>query len=244
MIIFHHNHQSIQITKVNNINKPEDAIAMANSQPSYEEFTPISDFISEKECDSLLIYLPGFTKDQLKVQLTTSGILRVTGERPIGDNKRKRFRMEFPVSSNINTKEMTAKFEGGKLYIRQPKLITPAATEQQQEEKPAMEAPKPQQQELQPASQPQQDVHSEEKNDKEEEKENDEEKKKSKLEEINRQIKGKSELFKELRKPEKLKKLAVYCILLLILGFNIIKMLKSFSKAKQQSVLEYDHQEL
>ena len=59
MIIFHHNHQSIQITKVNNINKPEDAIAMANSQPSYEEFTPISDFISEKECDSLLIYLPG-----------------------------------------------------------------------------------------------------------------------------------------------------------------------------------------
>lgn len=140
---------------------------------------------------------------------------------------------------------MTAKFEGGILYIRQPKLITPAATEPQQEEKQAAEAPKPQQQEVQPASQPQQDTSSEEKNDKEEEKENDEEKKEiSKLEEINRQIKGKSELFKELRKPEKLKKLAVYCILLLILGFNIIKMFKSFSKAKEQSILEYDHEEL
>ncbi len=59
MIIFHHNHQSIQLTKVNNINKVEEVIAMANSQPSYEDFAPISDLISEKECDSLLIYLPG-----------------------------------------------------------------------------------------------------------------------------------------------------------------------------------------
>ncbi|XP_021720617.1 inactive protein RESTRICTED TEV MOVEMENT 2-like [Chenopodium quinoa] len=226
---------------------------MANtSERKYEDFEPVSDLLSEKECDTLLLYLPGFRKEQLKVQLTTSRILKISGERPIGDNKWKRFHKEFNVPSNIDMKDMTAKFEGGILYIRQPKLITPATTEQKHDEgKTAAEAERP-------ASQPQYEAPTEgkteqkDKEDKMEKKEKDEtpakdqvgSKVKHELNEIRKQVGGRSELFKELRKPGTQKRLAVYVILILILGFQAIKMFKSFTKVEEKSVMEYDHHEL
>lgn len=53
-----------------------------------------------------------------------SRILKVSGERQIGNNKWRRFSKEFTVPSSCDTKGITAKFEGGILYLRQPKLIT------------------------------------------------------------------------------------------------------------------------
>ncbi|XP_074289748.1 uncharacterized protein LOC141615097 [Silene latifolia] len=93
----------------------------------FEDYDPPSDLVTEEACDTLLIYLPGFKKEQLKVQLTISRMLKITGERPLGDNKYRRFHKEFRIPSNCDTKEISAKFEGGILYIRQPKIITPAA---------------------------------------------------------------------------------------------------------------------
>lgn len=71
----------------------------------------------------------GFRKEQLRVQLAKSGTLRVSGTRPIGDDKLSSFQKDYPVSPNCDTNNITAKFEGGILYIRQPKLIVPAEKE-------------------------------------------------------------------------------------------------------------------
>lgn len=65
----------------------------------------------------------GFQKDRLKIQITSSEKLRITGERPIGHNKWRHFIKEFPLSPDRDTNRISAKFEGGILYVKVPKLI-------------------------------------------------------------------------------------------------------------------------
>ncbi|GMH11155.1 hypothetical protein Nepgr_012996 [Nepenthes gracilis] len=120
-----------------------DARARAASTRVYEDFEPTADWIHEEGVDTYLVYLPDFKKENLRVQLTTSRVLKISGECPISENRWKRFLKEVRVSENCNTKEITAKFEEGVLYIRQPKLITPA--EKQEKEKSTVDAPRPQQ---------------------------------------------------------------------------------------------------
>ncbi|KAL0419433.1 UNVERIFIED_CONTAM: hypothetical protein Sradi_1356800 [Sesamum radiatum] len=111
--------------------------------PATNSFEPTSDLIHEEECDTLLLYLPGFTKEQLRVQLTRSGILKISGIRPVGDNKWSSFQKDFPVSANCDTNKITAKFEGGILYLRQPKLIVPADKEDTKTPPPQPQQPTP-----------------------------------------------------------------------------------------------------
>ncbi|KAK2640910.1 hypothetical protein Ddye_022673 [Dipteronia dyeriana] len=99
----------------------------------YEDFVPSTGWQREPKYDTLVVYLSGFKKEQLKVQVTTLRNLRVSGERELGNNKWSRFSLEFPIPANYETNEITAKFEGGSLYIKHPKIIT-------------AEDPKPQQQ--------------------------------------------------------------------------------------------------
>ncbi|KAL6955604.1 hypothetical protein U1Q18_025316 [Sarracenia purpurea var. burkii] len=105
------------------------------------DFEPVIQMIFEEDCDTLLILLPGFTKEQLKLQLSTAKILRLTGQRRGEDNKWIRLHKEFPISTNCDTKGITAKLLDGILYIRQPKLITPV--EKQDKEKTLDESQKP-----------------------------------------------------------------------------------------------------
>ncbi|KAK2997334.1 hypothetical protein RJ639_025271 [Escallonia herrerae] len=107
----------------------------------YQELDPLTEWVAEEACDTLLLHLPGFKKEQLRVQLTTSRNLIISGERQLRDNTWSRFRKELPVSANCDVNSMSAKYELGILFIRQPKLITPA--ENQDREKPVTEAPKP-----------------------------------------------------------------------------------------------------
>ncbi|KAI9193813.1 hypothetical protein LWI28_000390 [Acer negundo] len=102
----------------------------------YEDFTPSTGWVREPEYDTLVVNLPGFKKEQLKVQVTTLRNLRVSGERALGNKKKwSRFILEFPIPANYDINEITAKFEGSSLYIKHPKIIT-------------AEDPKPQQQQI------------------------------------------------------------------------------------------------
>ncbi|TXG73476.1 hypothetical protein EZV62_002055 [Acer yangbiense] len=104
----------------------------------YEDFTPSTGWVRELEYDTLVVYLPGFKKEQLKVQVTTLRNLRVSGERALGNNKWNRFSLEFPIPANYDTNEITAKFEGSSLYIKHPKVITaedPKPQQQQQQQR-------------------------------------------------------------------------------------------------------------
>lgn len=67
----------------------------------------------------------GFQKEQIRVQVTLSGKLKITGEHQIGDNKWRRFQKEIPISPDCDKNGITANFEKGILYVRQPKIRPP-----------------------------------------------------------------------------------------------------------------------
>ncbi|KAF5447411.1 hypothetical protein F2P56_032965 [Juglans regia] len=90
----------------------------------YEDFEPQMEWTKEEDCDTLILLLPGFRKEQLKVQLTSNLTLRISGERPLGDQKYRRFKKEISVPLNTETTEITAEFEKGTLYVRHPKAIS------------------------------------------------------------------------------------------------------------------------
>ncbi|KAL3828645.1 hypothetical protein ACJIZ3_017447 [Penstemon smallii] len=99
---------------------------MEAAQIGTNNYVPSSDLIQEEECDTLLLHLPGFKKEELRVQLNKSGVLNISGKRPVGYNKWSSFEKIFNVSSNCDKSKISAKFENDTLYVKQPKLIVPA----------------------------------------------------------------------------------------------------------------------
>jgi len=89
----------------------------------------------------------GFTKEQLRVQVTSKGVLRINCERQGIENIWHRFGKEFPIPPYCETNDVSAKFERGVLSIMFPKLITPANKPQEQETitNPPQESSMPQQ---------------------------------------------------------------------------------------------------
>lgn len=73
----------------------------------------------------------------MRVQITSSRVLVVSGERQIDEQRWRRFRKELNIPSDSDANDIRARFERGTLYVRFPKLITSS--------KPQLaEAPKPQ----------------------------------------------------------------------------------------------------
>ncbi|XP_077243009.1 uncharacterized protein LOC143883555 [Tasmannia lanceolata] len=109
------------------------------------DFQPSSNWIRGDASDTLLVYLPGFRRDKLKVQLDNLGNLRLSGERPLDGNRWSRFQSNFHISDNCNINEVVAKFVNGTLSITMPKKI-PQVTSLPQptpnQKFPSQEAPK------------------------------------------------------------------------------------------------------
>ncbi|OVA12290.1 Alpha crystallin/Hsp20 domain [Macleaya cordata] len=99
-----------------------DTRPRTRARRSYEDFEPSTELVQEQDSDTLLIELSGFTKEQVRVQFDKSGNLKITGERPLGDNKWTRFCEDFQVASNSNTSEIHATFEDGILFVTMPKF--------------------------------------------------------------------------------------------------------------------------
>ncbi|KAH7862310.1 hypothetical protein Vadar_002806 [Vaccinium darrowii] len=119
--------------------KPKPA---ASSGREYVDLDPDTQLVEEDDCDTLLVYLPDFKKEEVRLQLNTARTLQITGERPLANNKWLRLEREYPVSTNCDTNNITAKLENGILYIRQPKLV-PSPAVKGEKGKPASEPPKP-----------------------------------------------------------------------------------------------------
>ncbi|MED6133459.1 hypothetical protein PIB30_028379 [Stylosanthes scabra] len=99
------------------------AMNQGNAQLEYQDIEPPFDWDHEKECDTLIVALPGFKKEQLRVQVTSTRKLRLSGERKIGDTKIRKFYKELPIPSDTDTSSIAAKFENGILYVKLPKVI-------------------------------------------------------------------------------------------------------------------------
>ena len=76
----------------------------------------------------IFIFLPskGFSSNQLKVQVTSTGKLRVSGDRQLINGKWLRFQKEIDIPADADTDNISAKLEHGILYVKQPKK--PSAT--------------------------------------------------------------------------------------------------------------------
>ncbi|KAL7605039.1 inactive protein RESTRICTED TEV MOVEMENT 2 [Lactuca sativa] len=105
----------------------------------YQQLEPSIEWVNEDDCNTLLVYLPGFTKEQLRVQLRSKTLI-ISGERKLHDNAWIRFRKEFIASEQCVISKISAKFEGSILFVKQPKSVAPMAEE---EGKPPIEAPAP-----------------------------------------------------------------------------------------------------
>ncbi|KMT11319.1 hypothetical protein BVRB_5g110000 [Beta vulgaris subsp. vulgaris] len=97
--------------------------------PSFVEFDPACDLQKEEALDTLIIHLPDFKKEQLRVQVNKDGVLKVSGERPTSVNgtKRSRFLKETKVPEGCDINDIRAKFTNGRLNVMMPKKKTPAA---------------------------------------------------------------------------------------------------------------------
>ncbi|KAK1354454.1 SHSP domain-containing protein [Heracleum sosnowskyi] len=112
----------------------------------YQNFEPSTELSSENDSDTILIYVPGFQKEQLKVQFSKARELIISGERLVGDNTWQRFQKTVAVSPNCDMEKITAKFkfEDQILYIIQPKLITSENKQDHDKLMPGAQTPEPQ----------------------------------------------------------------------------------------------------
>ncbi|KAJ4979248.1 hypothetical protein NE237_010028 [Protea cynaroides] len=106
--------------------------ASSTLKRSYEDFQPSLHWEREEGRDTLVIPLTGFKKDQLKIKINYLGNMKITGERPLEENKWSRFHMDFRIPKDCNVNEIHGKFAGEILYVRMPKKLTPLSIQHEQ----------------------------------------------------------------------------------------------------------------
>ncbi|KAL7616132.1 inactive protein RESTRICTED TEV MOVEMENT 2 [Lactuca sativa] len=97
---------------------------------SYDEFEPMCTWQREDGQDVLVLHLPEFKKDQLRIQISNTGILKITGENVVDGKRRNRFLKEIKVTKDYDSNNIHAKFSQGRLRVTMPKKVpTPTTME-------------------------------------------------------------------------------------------------------------------
>ncbi|CAK9328115.1 unnamed protein product [Citrullus colocynthis] len=118
----------------------------SSSSKNFQDFEPRFDWVHHPDSHVLIVHLLGFRSNQLKVQVTSTGKLRVSGERRLGSGKWLRFQKEIDIPADADTDKISAKLEEGILYVKQPKKPSPASSNNlpgQQQPKPKAESQPP-----------------------------------------------------------------------------------------------------
>ncbi|CAM0871332.1 unnamed protein product [Alopecurus aequalis] len=92
---------------------------------TYIDFVPSHELVEETR-QTLVVNLPGFRKEHLRVQVDNYGRLRISGERPLkadGGNQWSRFHKDIQVPDGCDAGGISARFEkDGVLHIIMPLL--------------------------------------------------------------------------------------------------------------------------
>ncbi|KAI5416803.1 uncharacterized protein LOC127073831 [Lathyrus oleraceus] len=99
----------------------------------FEEIVPNSGWSEDSTSHYLLVDLPEFKKEDVKLQVDSSGRIVVKGERQASEQKRVRFHLSFPAPSDSEVDKIAGKFDGGILYVTLPKQIVQANKESDNE---------------------------------------------------------------------------------------------------------------
>ncbi|KAM3315352.1 hypothetical protein ACQJBY_033838 [Aegilops geniculata] len=90
---------------------------------TYVDFVPSHDLVEDAAKQTLVVNLPGFKKEHLRVQIDNYGRLRVSGERQLEGGQWSRFRKEFQVPEGCDAGGIRARFEkDGVLHVTMPRL--------------------------------------------------------------------------------------------------------------------------
>ncbi|WOG99546.1 hypothetical protein DCAR_0518899 [Daucus carota subsp. sativus] len=88
-----------------------------------EELVPPSGWSQDSDSHYLVLDLPGFKKEEVRLQVNNRGEIITSGERQtVGDRLIIRFSQTFKIPENSITEKITGKFEGEVLYVTVPKL--------------------------------------------------------------------------------------------------------------------------
>nr|XP_010908180.1 uncharacterized protein LOC105034648 [Elaeis guineensis] len=104
--------------------------------PSYEDFDPAFEWSREEGSDTLRVHLPGFKRDNLRVEVDDYGNLVTSGERVLDSTRRSRFHKAFRIPENCNVDDIYAKFENAVLYVIHPKVKTTRVADHPQDRLP------------------------------------------------------------------------------------------------------------
>ncbi|XP_076914643.1 18.1 kDa class I heat shock protein-like [Bidens hawaiensis] len=95
----------------------------SSSSLVFEEFVPPAAWTEDSTGHYLLVGLPDFKRQELKLQVDNKTHLIVSGERQVRENKYKRFAQRFRLPKNADTENITGKLDGEILYISVPKKV-------------------------------------------------------------------------------------------------------------------------
>ncbi|KAA3463282.1 inactive protein RESTRICTED TEV MOVEMENT 2-like [Gossypium australe] len=87
-----------------------------------QKIVPSSDWTHDDKASFLLVDLPGFKKEELRLELASTGHIIISGERRVDENKSVYFEESFEVPENSDTDNINAKFDGDFLHVTLPKL--------------------------------------------------------------------------------------------------------------------------
>ncbi|WOK95616.1 protein RESTRICTED TEV MOVEMENT 2 [Canna indica] len=114
-------------------------MALAGSAPRvYDDFVPSHELVQKEDMYLIAVHLADFKKEQVKVKLKKNGkLITISGERQrLTDKRWSRFNKEFRLPGDCNTKAITAKLEGGTLYISLPRFPKANAKDHEQSLRP------------------------------------------------------------------------------------------------------------
>ncbi|KAL4584040.1 hypothetical protein LXL04_008630 [Taraxacum kok-saghyz] len=95
----------------------------SSSHLSFEEIVPPSAWTEDATCHYLLVDLPGFKRQELKLQADNRTHIVVSGETQVRENKYKRFEQSFELPKNADVDKITGKLDSEILYITVPKKL-------------------------------------------------------------------------------------------------------------------------
>uniref|UniRef100_A0A7N0TQ45 SHSP domain-containing protein n=1 Tax=Kalanchoe fedtschenkoi TaxID=63787 RepID=A0A7N0TQ45_KALFE len=125
------------------LNPTSNVPARATGRPVYIDFTPRHDWRSDEEGSAVLVLaLPGFTREQIKVTAEPSGNIRIRGLRHVVGRNWSRFNSEFRVPEGCIMTGIRAKFEPGNLHITIPNK-NPKRNEKPKEDHQPIVTPEP-----------------------------------------------------------------------------------------------------
>ncbi|QHN86825.1 hypothetical protein HN51_041130 [Arachis hypogaea] len=111
----------------------------------YEDFDPVCKLRIDEARDTIELHLPGFKREQIRIQINHLRMMIISGERPLLDGtKWKRFKKEIKLPPFCNEDAIHGSFMQNILTVVMPKKIPQSYREEEEEEEfdPAMKKKK------------------------------------------------------------------------------------------------------